>query len=77
MRLLVVGANGMLAHDVLRAGERAGHDLVGVDLPEVDITVPEQVDELVERVQSWTASSTARPGPTSTARRATRTRRGR
>ena len=52
MRLLVVGANGMLAHDVLRAGERAGHDLVGVDLPEVDITVPEQVDELVERVQS-------------------------
>jgi dTDP-4-dehydrorhamnose reductase len=38
MRLLVVGCNGMLAHDVLRVGERGGHELVGVDLPELDIT---------------------------------------
>ncbi len=28
----------MLGHDVERAGERAGHELVLVDLPEVDIT---------------------------------------
>ena len=28
----------MLGLDVLRAGERAGHELVGVDLPELDIT---------------------------------------
>jgi dTDP-4-dehydrorhamnose reductase len=52
VRLLVVGANGMLARDVLRAGERAGHELVGVDLPEVDITAQAQVHELVERTQS-------------------------
>ncbi len=38
MRLLLVGANGMLGHDVARAGARAGHELVGVDLPEIDIT---------------------------------------
>jgi dTDP-4-dehydrorhamnose reductase len=28
----------MLGLDVLRAGERAGHELIGVDLPELDIT---------------------------------------
>jgi len=28
----------MLGHDVMRAGERAGHELVLVDLPELDIT---------------------------------------
>jgi dTDP-4-dehydrorhamnose reductase len=28
----------MLGHDVMRAGERAGHELVPVDLPELDIT---------------------------------------
>jgi dTDP-4-dehydrorhamnose reductase len=33
----------MLAHDVLLAGERAGHELYGVDLPEVDITDPASV----------------------------------
>jgi dTDP-4-dehydrorhamnose reductase len=38
VRLLLIGANGMLASDVARAGARAGHELVGVDLPEIDIT---------------------------------------
>ncbi len=37
----------MLGHDVLRAGERAGHELVGVDLPEIDITDPVAVQELL------------------------------
>jgi dTDP-4-dehydrorhamnose reductase len=41
VRLLVVGAGGMLAHDVRRVAERAGHELLLVDLPELDI-----VDEL-------------------------------
>lgn len=43
MRLLVTGAAGMLGHDVLRAGARAGHDLLGVDLPELDILDAEAV----------------------------------
>jgi dTDP-4-dehydrorhamnose reductase len=38
MRLLVTGAKGMLAHDVLRVAERAGHELLAIDLPELDIT---------------------------------------
>jgi dTDP-4-dehydrorhamnose reductase len=50
MRLLVIGAAGMLGHDVLRAGARAGHELVGVDLPEIDITDPPAVASLLERV---------------------------
>lgn len=50
MRLLVVGANGMLGHDVLRAGARAGHELVGVDLPEIDITDMSSVEDVLDRV---------------------------
>lgn len=42
----------MLGHDVLRAGARAGHELVGVDLPEVDITDEEAARELVGRVKA-------------------------
>jgi dTDP-4-dehydrorhamnose reductase len=38
MKLLITGAAGMLAHDVRRVAERAGHELVLVDLPELDIT---------------------------------------
>ena len=38
MRLLVTGAGGMLAHDLIRAGERAGHEVVGLTRAELDIT---------------------------------------
>ncbi len=50
MRLLVTGAEGMLGHDVMRAGERAGHELVLVDLPELDITDSAAIDRLLERL---------------------------
>jgi dTDP-4-dehydrorhamnose reductase len=46
----VTGAVGMLGHDVARAGERAGHELVLVDLPEIDITDAAAVDELLDRL---------------------------
>jgi dTDP-4-dehydrorhamnose reductase len=46
----VTGAAGMLGLDVLRAGERAGHDLVAVDLPELDITDPDAVAEVFARI---------------------------
>jgi dTDP-4-dehydrorhamnose reductase len=51
MRLLVSGAAGMLGHDVMRAGERAGHELVPVDLPELDITDPAAVEGLFDELQ--------------------------
>jgi dTDP-4-dehydrorhamnose reductase len=56
MRLLVTGALGMLGHDVLRAGERAGHELVAVDLPELDITDEQSVERLLERLRGEPAS---------------------
>jgi dTDP-4-dehydrorhamnose reductase len=40
----------MLGLDVLRAGERAGHELVGMDLPELDITDADAVLEALTRV---------------------------
>ncbi len=51
MRLLVTGALGMLGHDVQRAGERARHQLVLVDLPELDITDVGAVDGLLDRLR--------------------------
>jgi dTDP-4-dehydrorhamnose reductase len=41
----------MLGLDVLRAGERAGHELVGVDLPELDITDPKAVEGAFARIR--------------------------
>jgi dTDP-4-dehydrorhamnose reductase len=49
MRLLITGANGMLAHDVRLLAERAGHELVLVDLPELDITDEAAVNAFFER----------------------------
>jgi dTDP-4-dehydrorhamnose reductase len=51
VRLLVTGARGMLGHDVVRAGERASHQPVPVDLPELDITDVSAVSALVARLQ--------------------------
>jgi dTDP-4-dehydrorhamnose reductase len=49
MKLLVTGAAGMLGHDVLRAGERAGHELVPIDLPDLDIVDERAVSAFFER----------------------------
>jgi dTDP-4-dehydrorhamnose reductase len=49
MKLLVTGAKGMLGHDVRRVGERAGHELILVDMPELDITDEQAVVEFYER----------------------------
>jgi dTDP-4-dehydrorhamnose reductase len=42
----------MLGHDVQRGAERSGHELVLVDLPEIDITDPQAVDALVDRLRA-------------------------
>ncbi len=49
MRILLTGAAGMLAHDVRRVSERAGHELILVDLPELDITDEPAVIAFYER----------------------------
>jgi dTDP-4-dehydrorhamnose reductase len=51
MRLLVTGAAGMLGGDVLRAGERAGYELVGPDRAELDVTDAAAVKEALARVR--------------------------
>jgi len=38
MRLLVIGAAGMLGTDLLAVARAAGHETTGLDLPEIDIT---------------------------------------
>jgi dTDP-4-dehydrorhamnose reductase len=52
----VTGAAGMLGHDVARAAERSGDELVLVDLPEIDITDPPAVDTLVDRLHAQPGS---------------------
>ncbi len=50
-RWLVVGAQGMLGHDLMEVIAEAGHDVVGMDLPEVDITVPDSVAAALDLVR--------------------------
>ena len=75
MRLLVTGAAGMLGRDVMRAGERAGYELVGLDRAELDITDAGGGRGAPSRGHAPTRPSTAPPGPTSTAPRRTARRR--
>jgi len=49
VRILLTGANGMLGHDVRRVGERAGHELILADLPELDIVNERAVLAFYER----------------------------
>src|SRR5580692_7377203 len=49
MRILVTGAAGMLGHDVLRVGEQARHELIAIDLPELDVTDARAVDAFFDR----------------------------
>jgi dTDP-4-dehydrorhamnose reductase len=49
VKILITGAQGMLGHDVRRVGERGGHELILVDLPELDITDEQAVVSFYER----------------------------
>jgi dTDP-4-dehydrorhamnose reductase len=59
VKLLIAGANGMLAHDIRRAAERAGHELSLHDLPELDITDEQAVLELFEHERPQAAINCA------------------
>ena len=50
MKLLVCGANGMLGHRVVAAARERGHEAIGTDLPELDLTDPEAVRAFVAEV---------------------------
>ncbi len=57
--MLVTGASGMLGLDVLRAGERAGHELVGLARSELDVTDAGAVRDAFARVQPEAAINCA------------------
>lgn len=48
-RWLVIGANGMLGHDLMGVAGAAGHEVIGLDLPDIDITQPESVAAALRR----------------------------
>ena len=49
-RWLVVGANGMLGHDLMEVIAGAGRGVVGMDLPDIDITSRESVAAALDSV---------------------------
>lgn len=71
MRILVAGAAGMLGLDMLRAGERAGHELIGLARPELDIAdeasaraaVARVAPEAVVNCAAWTDVDSAESHP--------------
>ena len=50
MRVLVTGVNGQLGHDVVKELKKRGHNPVGVDREQMDLTVPSQIKEYIEKV---------------------------
>lgn len=58
-RWLVVGAAGMLGRDLVDVAEAAGHDVVGMDLPQLDITSRESVHEAIAAAKPDVVVNTA------------------
>lgn len=67
MRILVTGVNGQLGHDVVNELNKRGHEAVGVDIAEMDITDKLSVDTVISSVKpqavihcaAWTAVDAA------------------
>lgn len=67
MKVLVTGAKGQLGSDVVNELTRRGHEVVGVDISELDITDAEQVVKVIGRecpdavihCAAWTAVDAA------------------
>lgn len=67
MIILVTGVKGQLGHDVVNQLTKRGHEAIGVDIAEMDITDKDSVDAVISRVQpqavihcaAWTAVDAA------------------
>lgn len=71
MKVFVTGVKGQLGFDVTNELESRGHEAVGVDIDELDITDKEAVDAMLRQVQpdavvhcaAWTAVDAAEDEP--------------
>lgn len=71
MKVLVTGAGGQLGRDVMLQLKARGHEAVGADIDEMDITDPESVEEFLTKTQpdavihcaAWTAVDLAEEYP--------------
>lgn len=52
MKVLVTGVKGQLGYDVVRELQKRGHEAVGVDIDEMDITDAAAVERVMTEVQS-------------------------
>lgn len=67
MKVLVTGVKGQLGFDVVNELTKRGHEAIGVDIAEMDITDKNSVDTVISRVQpqavihcaAWTAVDAA------------------
>lgn len=67
MKVLVTGVKGQLGFDVVNELTKRGHEAIGVDIAEMDITDKNSVDAVISRVQpqavihcaAWTAVDAA------------------
>lgn len=67
MKVLVTGVKGQLGFDVVNELTKRGHEAIGVDIAEMDITDKSSVDTVISRVQpeavihcaAWTAVDAA------------------
>ena len=50
MKVLVTGVNGQLGYDVVKELKQRGHQPIGVDRKEMDLTSTEQIKECIEKV---------------------------
>ena len=50
MKVLVTGVNGQLGYDVVKELKKRGHNPVGVDREQMDLTVPSQIKECIQKV---------------------------
>lgn len=50
MKILVTGSKGQLGWELLRQGDRFGAEVIGVDLPEADITDKRSVVEMISGI---------------------------
>ena len=58
MRVLVTGAKGQLGVELLDVLGR-DHDVVGLDLPELDITTPEATRVIADARPAWVVHAAA------------------